>query len=216
MTTETREIRYFEDWDTCDFFACVERHAAREGLFRLRVPVTPDSQWEFLVPHTSHWDMVHQTLFFTGKATPVAVAALPAGLPPVPAVPPGPFPTPAQQALPAEPIPVERYPRLACKLLAQPVPSAQVVVLLKEDRYETLYGDGCFRYFDSAYFEAAAAARHASLHTAEFMCFHTRQLAVKIAGGCYAFPDFDLEVFDRYRPVEVLEALERGLPTQAV
>ncbi len=85
------DIKYFKDIDNDAIYACVGPMAVN-ALFRLRLPLAKDGQWEFLVPNSPAWDGIHQRIYRNPRVEEVRPEEFPVPLPPLPEAPRGPFP----------------------------------------------------------------------------------------------------------------------------
>ena len=204
------EVKYFRDFDTDAVYACVGPMAA-EALFRLRDPAASGAQWEFLVPNSPAWDAIHQRIYRNPRVDEVSPGEFPAPLPPLPEIPRGPFPDWKTYYLPAQPIHASRFPSVARFLEARDPKTAPVFIVLREDTYETMLGDGEFHYFQDVFLTEEHAQRHLEQARSEWERPHLRMMTIRLDSGEFTFPDFNPQLFDRYRMEDVLAALEARL-----
>ena len=126
-----------------------------EGIFRLWFESS--TSWEFCPPQSKSWDWYHQRIFRMRELE--EIDALPPKLPPLPKS----FPPPKECHVVDEE--AETKSADVSGALNDRVRAAggslTVYVLLTEDRYESLHGDGVFHNFETAYFDRAAAEAHA-------------------------------------------------------
>jgi hypothetical protein len=111
-------------------------------------------RWEFCAPESKTWDAYHQKVFRQHRAE-ACGDDLCARLPPLPDG----FPPPsalhvAEKAVRAS---VKPGRRVLQAVRAAPDGRLAVFVVLYEDRYESIFGDGVFRYFEAAFADADAA-----------------------------------------------------------
>lgn len=146
---------YYQDDDDNWIYAC-QGTFGFAGMFRIPVSaLLTDAradggpEWEFLVPNTLRWDAAHQRTFGNHRVTRLfadQVAILPA-VPPVPEY------TPVEWAsnFQSVKLPVRSdYPRISACLdrhaLEHPGSPLNLLLVLREDEYESMFGDGIFLY----------------------------------------------------------------------
>ena len=201
------DVKYYRDIESDAVYACVGPMAG-EALYVLRQP--PAGEWEFLVPNSPVWDAAHQGIYRNSRVTAVR-AEVSAALPPLPEIPRGPFPEWKEYFLPDQPIPAAKYPSVACFASSARQATVNLFVVLHEDGYETSFGDGEFHYFRDVFLVREDAQRLMDQKHGEWERLHLRSMTLRLAEGTFAFPEFDLRLFDRYKPEEVLAALEARL-----
>ncbi len=214
------DVQYFRRDNSDTLIACVGTMGF-EAMFRLD-PTEADPKWEFLVPESPTWDFIHQEIYRAHRADRLDPNELPPDLPPLPEIPKGPFPKPEDYVLPEVPIHASRYPAVTEFLKARKDETVTVFVVLYEDGYETCCGDGEFHYFENAFLNREDAQRYMDRGQAALgpgwqqkVWFHLRTMTVKLAHEVFIFPDFKLELFDRYNVGDVLQVLEFCLPLKA-
>jgi hypothetical protein len=144
--TKVREIEYYDDtWDSSNYLVCFDRYY----IFAIR-PKDAEPKWEYLHPDGARWDAVHQRVYRNFRADRINRDQLPADLPPPPD-----SITP-EQLLPLPPLPPEiflrsDYPNLD-KRLQESDGAMPLYLILMEDRYESLHGDGKFHYPETLFF----------------------------------------------------------------
>ena len=198
------DVKYYCGIDSEAVYACVGPMAG-EALFVLRL-----NEWQFLVPNSPEWDEAHQGIYRNSRVTAVRPEVL-AALPPLPAIPRGPFPEWKEHFLPDRPIPAAKYPSVAGFIASASEATLTLFVVLHEDAYETSFGDGEFHYFRDVFIVREDVERLLDQKPGEWERLHLRSLTVRIDQGAFAFPEFDCRLFDRYKPEEVLAALEGRL-----
>ena len=204
------EVKYFRDIDTDAVYACMGPMGGI-AMFRLAHHTMEGDCWTFLVPGSPVWDAVHQRIYRNPRVEEVDPEKLQPRLPLLPEIPPGPFPEWKEYFLPEVPIDVGRYPSAAGFLRRQKGERIMLFVVLHEDRYETMLGDGEFHYFEGAFLTREEAQAHMDQKRGEWDVLHLRRMSVELEGGKFSFPDFRPERYDRYRAEEVLQALETRL-----
>ena len=206
------KINYYQDIDTDAIYACRGPWGAN-GMFRLRDPQAKEEKWEFLIPNSPAWDRIHQRIYRNPRVEEIKPEEFPTPLPPLPETPPGPFPEAKDYFLPEKAIQASVYPLLSGFLKGQKDKAAKVFVVLHEDRYETLLGDGEFHDFDRVFFTKEDAERYMDQNRGEWKSFHLREMTIKLDHDILAFPDFAHKLFDRHKVEEVVKALESLLRT---
>ena len=146
------------------------------GVYRYILNWSDD--WEFCPAGTKLWDRYDQMVYWQGKADPCTFKELKDEVPPIPRE----FPPPIRYHV-TDPPEKETPNALAGSKLFERVSSAPdkilpIYVVLVEDRYETVFGDGCYRNFESVFFDRNSAESHVELdfEPHEFVEFHIRAL----------------------------------------
>ncbi|MHC4709906.1 MAG: hypothetical protein ACYTA3_05675 [Planctomycetota bacterium] len=125
------------------------------GVYRCWLNDDPGQiRWEFCPPESKTWDAYHQKVFRQHHAE-ACDDDLRAQLPPLPDG----FPPPAALHVAEKAVPASVKPgrRVLQAVRAAPADRLAVFVVLSEDRYESIFGDGVFRYFEAAFADADAA-----------------------------------------------------------
>jgi hypothetical protein len=198
-------VEYFADFDGYPIYASIEYGS--KGIFRLG---RDDAKWEFVQPGSPHWDDIHQTLYWSRKVDNLTAVQI-AALPPLPPIPEYKRLSWRDYFLPAHPLNVSDYPNLAGMLKAQVNPAVTVSVLLHEDRYETMLGDGEFHYLHSVFLEEPEAITYSLEHKEEWSEYHLRKITFSLQENHIEFSDFNPERFDHFSVEEVLAMLEKAL-----
>ena len=84
-----------------------------------------------------------------------------------------------------------------------------VLVVLYEDTYESLYGDGKYIYLKGVFLSGKDGLEYIDDHKEEWIRLYLRPTTLKIEHGVFVFPDLVPEIFEHYGPEGVLSALER-------
>lgn len=214
MGQQPDDVNYFRS-DSGALIACLGPWAA-VAMFRMR---PDDRQWEFLVPGSPTWDAIHQGIYRNMHGyDPVDPGEVPPDLPPLPAVPDGPFPKREHYVLPTEGVESSGYRAVAKLLRDRENGTVTVFVVLCEDGYETSFGDGEFHYFENAFLDKDDAQRYMDRCPSEWdqaqrqwYRLHLRTVTITLDHEALAFPGFKLEPYDQYTPVQVLQSLEKDL-----
>ncbi len=149
---KVREIEYYDDtWDSSNYLVCFDRHY----IFAIR-PTDVEPKWEFLHPDGARWDAVHQRVYRNFRADRISRDQLPPNLPPPPES------IAPELLLPLSPPPEvflrADYPRLE-KRLQERDGAIPLFLVLMEDLYESLHGDGKFHYPEALFFNEDEAFR---------------------------------------------------------
>jgi len=192
------------------------------GIFRLSGS-GDDVRWELLMPQSPHWNAVHQAIFYTGRLEPVRPEELPKGIPEVPEEPAGPFPSRIDYYLADRQLLISEYPKTATLVRNSKNLELEVHVVLREDGYETLLGDGEFHYLNRVFLRKSAAVdfvrqQHEDQMRAQARQppnvhlvpdeYHLRRVVLALSGDSLVLKVFQHEVFDEHSAVDVLEMLE--------
>ena len=204
------EAKYFKDIDTEAVYACVGPMGGN-AVFRLSRPSASDASWEFLVPNSPIWDAVIQRIYRNTRVEEVSPDEFHPQLPSLPEIPCGPFPEWKEYFLPEQPIHASQYPSVTKLLNGEEDEAVVVFVILHEDSYETMLGDGEFHYLGGVFLNREEAQDCMDQNRGEWSRLHLRTMSVKLDHDVFIFPDFRPERYDRYKVKEVLEALEAHL-----
>jgi hypothetical protein len=202
------DITYFKDFDADILYACIGPMGGG-GMFRLRD--APHAAWEFLVPESPDWDAIHQMIFRNHRVTSISVENLPAGMPNIPEVPPGPFPEWTEYFAPKVKVRESEYTAVARLFKIRPGVVVSVFVVLFEDQYESAFGDGVFHYFQDVFLTREEAETFIERNAKEWTQYHLRTISISITNEVFDFPDWKLERYDRYDVMEVLKVIEARL-----
>ena len=202
-------IAYYKSFDNDAVYACVGPMAC-EALFRLREPPVGDRSWEFLVPDSPAWDSTHQSIYRNPRVEAVKPEDV-VSLPPLPDIPRGPFPSWKEHFLPKHPVRASTFPRVAALFEAGTREAVTVFVVLFEDTYETVLGDGEFHYLRKVFLTREDAQRYVDQTATESERLHLRSMTLGLDHATFVFPEFDPQLFDHYEAEEVLRALEASV-----
>ena len=189
-----------------------------DGIYRLFLG--SGLGWEFCPNGTKDWDWYHQLLFLKGDAAPCDPWALGESVPPIPES----FPPPEQYIVRDPPEPEAPHAKRGSpvfeRIAAAPRGRLRVYVVLYEDGYEALFGDGIFRDFSAAFFDEEAAQAYisskthaASPESRKFMRFYVRAAALSVRGDVLVIDEGDAEIspFDHFSLQQVTDSLAASL-----
>ncbi len=181
-----------------------------QGVYRFWLGQS--GEWEFCPPETKAWDFYHQMAFRQHKVEHCKFSDIVDEVPSLPAE----FPPPAKYHVkdPSEESLLEVLPgnRLVKKICAAPERRLPVYVVLHEDTYESAFGDGVFRYFDSAHLDEEAAKAHIDRYYAskEWSELYIRKVYLAVSGWTLALgtEDSNLSPFDHFTKRQIVGDLE--------
>lgn len=152
-SNKTFEIEFYDNtWDSSNYLACFDRHY----ICAIR-PSDPEPKWEFLATNGAHWDAVHQRVYRNFRADRIERENLPPSLPPPPTEVPAeiinPPPPPPEKPICTEDFPVVTEYLHTCLGHG----TAAIHLVLYEDTYESLHGDGEYHYPEIVFFNLEGA-----------------------------------------------------------
>ena len=200
---------YFKDIESDAIYAPMGTWGS-DGIFWLR---HPNGSWEFLSPNSFEWDAVHQQIYRNHRVEVVDIAELAFSLPELPAPPERaeqPFPW-KEQLLPKRPTKASTYPLIKKMLEAKKDRTVTVFVVLDEDAYESIFGDGEFHYLKKLFLAKKDADQYIRRKQSEWKRFHLRTITIKLDGEVLSFESFEARLYDHHKAVDVLRSLERRL-----
>lgn len=178
--------------------ACVGERAFK-GMYKFD-PVS--NTWELLDPSSEKFDTYHQAIYRNFRAEYLDSTAL-SKLPPLLAI-----VRPSTVQEPNEFMKSD-YPKVAA-LIEQVGGEHRIFIVLREDTYESSQGDGCFRYFDSAFLKSDDAGDSANRINKETnLQAHVLICIVSlIAGSENILVHIDKQINDRVSAPEVISFIE--------
>lgn len=197
------------------------------GVYRYRLgrKARGRGSWEFCPPGTKAWDRHHQQVFFHGRAEPCSLDDLGRKVPPLPEA----FPPPKRLHVADPPAPKSRnvLPGTAVFEAVRSAPGTRlpVHVVLSEDRYESILGDGTFRDFEAAFLDAEAVRAFVAEKTGDGasetenpsrelgIVYHVRDLHLTIAEDRVALDTegSELSPFDHFTREQICDDLAKRL-----
>ncbi len=169
------EIEYYDDsWDSNYYFVCINRYHIFAANRTSKSPT-----WEYIDPRGYLWDAFHQRIYRNQRSDKIDKEEIPKNFPPTPDSIPAsllnlpPLPSPP-------PLLLKDYPVVKKYLENLSNHSAEIYVVLLEDLYESLHGDGKFHYIDSVFIHKADALKYCAEKKTEFDFYHLRICNLKI------------------------------------
>lgn len=207
-TEVVREVEYYEDDDIDSrYFTCINRHY----IFAIRSDES-DPKWECINLNHTRWDAIHQRIYRNYRASRLQRNQLPPGLPPPPeSIPPEAINPPPPS--PPKPILCSDYPVIADYLAKCDGASLAIYVVLEEDTYESLQGDGEFHYAEAVFLDLPSAKEFRPNNSGWYR-YHVRPGLVWLNGEEFGY-EVPSRIFDRIYREKVLELLSEQIKTNA-
>jgi hypothetical protein len=171
-------------------------------------------KWQFCPAETKAWDFYHQKVYLQGRADRIEFGTLVGRVPSLPAQ----FPPPEKYHVtdPPEPYTPNVLPesKIFEKVKYAPTRRVPVYVVLREDMYESMVGNGIFRYFESAFFEQTAAESYIkTLESKGGYSYHIREVYLTISGNVVALvtKGCDLSPFDHFTRQQICDELAKRI-----
>ncbi len=196
---------YADDSDTGKFFVCFDRYY----IFEIN-PNDDKPIWKLLETDGEHWDAVHQRIYRNFRVDRISKEDLPRALPPVPDAVPEiqkMVKTKSEQSTPVV-FDTNRFPLVAYQLRRTDNPIAHGFIVLYEDTYESLLGDGEFHYPQAFFFTQADAKTYIAEQTGKSMKYHLRYVTIELKGNGLCCPEIQRKMFDHVSAEEVLRLAE--------
>lgn len=175
--------------------------------------------WRFCPTGSEAWDWYHQKVFRQSKAEPCDWTEIADRLPPVPdGVPP-----PEKYHLRDPPEPEALQAQSGSKLFQHAAAAGgrlPVYVVLYEDCYESIFGDGVFRNFDSAFFDESTADAYIAAkmdkvapESRDLVAYHVRPMHLEVSGGSLVMntDGAQLSPFDHFTLSQITDDLTARL-----
>jgi len=199
------EIEYYDDtWDSNRYLACFGRHY----ICAIR-PNDPEPKWEFLPTNGAHWDAVHQRVYRNFRADRIDKEQLPPSLPPPPTEVPlevmNPPPPPPTKPVRAEDFPVVAEYLHTCSGRG----TAAFHLVLFEDTYESLNGDGEFHYPEIVFFDLKDAENYERDKSGCYK-YHIRPGVIWLDGDVIRY-EVPGRMFDHFSGEEVLRLISGAI-----
>ena len=169
------EIEYYDDsWDSNYFFVCINRYHIFAADRTSKSPT-----WEYIDPRGYLWDAFHQRIYRNQRSDKIDKEEIPKNFPPAPdSIPESLLNLPPLP--PQPPLLLKDYPVVKKYLENLSNHSAEIYVVLLEDLYESLHGDGKFHYMDSVFIQKTDALQYCGEKKTEFDFYHLRSCQLKI------------------------------------
>jgi len=195
---------YYDSWDTGNYYVCIARMYIFAANGRAESP-----QWELLSDEDGRWDSAHQRIYRNSRADKILRDDLPAHFPP----PPNSIPPEALIPVvnrPPETFPSDDYAALTRHIESLKEKTLRVYLVLFEDKYESLVGDGEFHYPQDAFVDRVSAKRFMRKGSQAYK-YHLRELSIRLRDGVLDCPDLELMMFDHFSGKDVLSMANRNL-----
>lgn len=205
------------EWYECDdsrlILGFCGHFQGHRGVYRYWLNRSDD--WQFCPPGTEAWAYYHQMAYGQNRAGPCDFAVLKERVPPLPAQ----FPPPEKYHVtdPPEPDTPNVLPESGVfeKVKSAPNRRLPVYVVLREDTYESLFGDGVFRDFKSAFFERTEAESYVKkkLESQGGYKFYIREVYLTISRNVVALvtAGSDLSPFDHFTRQQICDELAKKI-----
>lgn len=195
-------VTYWESIDSDTILATKDA-----GIFIWR---PAEERWIQLNAKTERWSFYHQKIYWAHRASPIEDDRIGRDFPELPDPPPEQEPlTELEEKQLLRHFPAEDFPRVAAWLEVQPGDEAELFVVLEEDEYERLHGDGRFRDLLRVVPTREEADRLLA-ETPKMYSRDTRKARLKLQDEIIEVPELEREEFDTHSPFVVLRMLESG------
>lgn len=205
--SKVASIEYYDDTgDSLYHVVCINHH-----YIFIANHEDPAPEWRQLNPYDDQWSRAHRRIFFTGRAWQIRRDQLPASLPrPPDSVPLTVFSPPVPKQVLAQ-----DYPELVAYLAEQDCQSLKVFLVLFEDLYESLNGDGEYHDPDALFFDRSNAIKHIDLRRSETSYkYHLREGVIKVCSGLIDCTEFEREHCDSFDGESVASSANSKLVSQ--
>ncbi len=197
----------------------------RQPILRLIRKLLRQDQWKFCPPGTKAWDFYHQKVYRQHRAERCSPADLGGLVPPLPIE----FPPPRAPNVLDPPPPRSRDvlpgSRVYEAVRAFRDARLPVYVVLREDLYESVSGDGVFHDFEAAFLERAEAQSFVATQSDDAteedensdlrlgIAYHIREVYLTVSAGEVVVnsADSQLSPFDRFTREEICNELAKHL-----
>lgn len=191
--------------------------SAVNGLFEWQ---DSEQRWIHINRAGHRWGFLHQMIFFANRCHRVSEDEIGQAFPALPELPPEPEPLSEMEVKRlASEFPANEFPKVAAWLESEEQPEVSLFVVLQEDEYETLLGDGCFRYpIALACTEETAEALRKNPPKTRCLqkvtrCY--RRVKLALGDGVILVPEMEQKVFDEHTAFGVVDDLEKLLAESA-
>ncbi len=187
------------------YVACLE--TGSKGMFVYRT-AQEQKGWEFVLPGTVMWDSFHQEIYRNYRydyCRPDKTKDLPA-LPDIPLD--SGFVEWHENFIPEDLLNAADYPNIEHLLSKHPL---RIFFILYEVRYETMFGDGKFLYYDhKVFFSEKDAEAYSSKKTSpkDFRYYYVRSIEIEIKNGFLVSSDFKPQMYEHYTLDEIIKDFE--------
>ena len=199
------EIEYYDDSrDTGNYFVCIDRRYIFAANGNVKSP-----QWEILGNEDGRWDSAHQRIYRNCRADKILRDDLPAHFPvPPDSIPPEalmPVVNQAQKISDAD-----DYSALIRYIEGLEEKALSVYLVLYEDKYESVAGDGEFHYPQEIFFDRVSAELFMRNGNQAYK-YHLRKILIRLRDGVLDCPEMELMTFDRFSDKDVLSMVNKQI-----
>lgn len=203
---EVEMIDYWRSDSGNRYFTCLNHWYIFEADINQESP-----EWRLVNNDYSRWDSIHQGIYRNFRMDSIRKEDIPAILLPAPeSIPPealNPPPPP-----PPEPILCSDYPLIADYLAKCDGASMAIYVVLVEDTYESLNGDGEFHYVEAAFLDLPSAKRFRP-DGSEFYRYHARPGLIWLDGEEIGY-EVPRRIFDHIYRDQVLKLVSQRIESK--
>ncbi len=168
-------------------------------------------RWSFVAPGSRRWDSLHQDAYFAHHDFCPCHDGEEQDLPLLPPVPEFNSVSWKENFLPEKALSTDAYPMVTELLHGSPEQQTRVWIILSEDQYETLHGDGCFRYFGNRVFLSESDACVAAAIPEGGQSSSVTSVVIGLDGDAIVPVMFEPAVFEHYDFENVVSALDEWI-----
>lgn len=208
------DVEYYSDGGG-RFLASISRGG---GGFFIMYDLKANPLWEFVTPGSLKWDSFHQNLYRNQRDFDLCTDDEVKLLPELPEIPEHKRMRWKDNFLPLPEMPISEFPFLSKFLLACEHGNYRFWFVLYEDKYETVFGDGCFVYWSRRVFldrvDAIAFVQKENAKLAEDPYgteYSLESFALKLENGFLVPEDFLPITFKRYKIENIIRRIEDTL-----
>lgn len=202
-------MTFYKLWNDDIYFAVPDYGGS--GIYRLFADKLANG-WDYLPPYSDAWDSSHQRIFRQHDAEIVDPPALDFSFPDLPPIPDPPEEGWKEYFRPKAYANTSDYYNLFKFLSGRDSKHITVYVVLEEDLYESMSGDGKFLYLKDASLNGNIYKRYSkepNILNGNFTRYHQRQFLLSWDDDFFFSNDFRPGIFENYELNEVLQILEK-------
>jgi hypothetical protein len=194
------KISFYRCDDTSNVYAL--DGLGHSGIFMKRSTELDDGEWRFIAPYSASWDFQHQKIFRQHRASEFEPLAQDFSLPDLPEFPDPPPEGWKEYFREKAHARVSTYPQLFSSLSNNTQRRVTVNVLLYEDRYESMFGDGKFHDFAGAFIDREAfldRKEERETQAGESNTYHARDFTLEWDDDFCFSNNFEVKTFDHFK-----------------